>query len=104
MPARLARLEEGGSAVVPVVAEIVVDAAGDRSLSTATGMIESGATIVREPGTGRLVLAVGAHVAHHELIEPRGKRTTDATRRIRVQPMTKDDTRSAYTGGFRMVR
>lgn len=104
MPARLARLEDGAAASVPLVAEVVVDAAGDRSLSTATGVIEPCATIVREPGTGRLVLTIGAHIAHHELVEPRAERTTDVTLRIRVQPLSPHDTRSSYTGVFRLVR
>ena len=85
MPARLARLEDlAGTAMVPVVAEIVVDAAGDRSLSSATGVIEPAVTIVREPGTGRLLLAIGAHVAHHELIEPRSHRSDDVSHRARL--------------------
>lgn len=131
MPARLARLEEGGEvasrSMVPVVAEVVVDAAGDRSLSSATGIIEPAVTIVREPGTGRLLLAVGAHVAHHELIERRGQRSTDASHRARllreapesarVPPLAGPAggaggeeaaelslSRSPYTSAFRVVR
>jgi hypothetical protein len=109
MPARLARLEEGSGAVVPVVAELVVDAAGDRVLSTATGAIEAAATIVREPGTGRLLLAVGAHVAQHELVEPRGQRSNDASHRARILREggangANAPPRSAYTAAFRMVR
>ena len=94
LPARFARLEEPGedgvAPMVPVVAEVFVDAAGHRVLSTATGPIEPAVMIVREPGTGRLVMAVGAHVAHHELVEARGQRRpptmTAAGRRARGPP------------------
>jgi hypothetical protein len=113
IPARLLRLEEESGAVVPVVAELVVDASGDRSLSSATGVIESAATIVRESGSGRLLLAVGAHVAHHELVEPRGKRSTDASHRERLRRAAGAPSfgraasgpgRGVYTMAFRMVR
>lgn len=118
MPARLARLEDldsgAGAAMVPVVAEIVVDAAGNRSLSSATGVIEPAVTIVREPGTGRLLLAIGAHIAHHELVEPRERRSTDASHRARLlgdagvgdagQPRAPLPSRGAYCSTFRRVR
>jgi hypothetical protein len=88
LPARFARLEdpgdEGAPAMVPLVAELYVDAVGDRVVSTATGLIEPAVMVAREPGTGRLVLAVGAHVAHRELVEPRGQQSTDASYRARI--------------------
>ena len=88
LPARFGRLEdpggEGAAAVVPLVAELYVDAAADRVVSTATGLVEPIAVVAREPSTGRLVLAVGAHVAHRELVEARGQRSTDASYRARI--------------------
>ena len=105
LPARLASLEEPGDDGVtpggPVVAEVFVDASGHRVLSTATGAIEPAVMIVREPGTGRLVVAVGAHIAHHDLVEARGRETTTM--------MSRDGTfappaRGAYTTAFRIVR
>jgi hypothetical protein len=90
LPARLARLEDPGDetarppAMVPLVAELYVDAAGDRVVSTATGLVEPAIMVAREPGTGRLVLAVGAHVAHRELVEPRGQQSNDASYRARI--------------------
>lgn len=101
-PARLARLEDATGALVPVVAELVTDGAGDRTLSTATGGVESAVTVVQEPGTDRLLLAVGAHIAHHELVEPRATRSTDASLRVRI--LRQDGTapaRAPYTAAFR---
>ena len=99
LPARLASLEEPGEDGVvpggPVIAEVFVDASGHRVLSTATGPIEPAVMIVREPGTGRLVVAVGAHVAHHELVEARGRQTT---------VMSALPPRASYTSAFRLVR
>ena len=102
VPARLARLEEATGALVPVVAELVVDATGDRVLSTATGGVESAVVVVQEPGTDRLLLAVGAHIAQHELVEPRATRSTDASLRVRI--LRQDATappRAPYTAAFR---
>lgn len=118
-PARLARLEEqgaDGTTMVPLVAEIMVDGAGEHVLSSATGVVEPAVMVAREPGTGRLVLAVGAHVAHHELVEPRGQASGDRAYRARFRddrshastPATAGPaglpTRAAYTSAFRMVR
>ena len=106
LPARFARLEESADdAMVPVVAEVFADARGERVVSTATGVVEQAVMIVREPATGRLVLAVGAHIAHHELIEGRGERSTDATYRARFREGKLNlPTRGSYTSAFRMVR
>jgi hypothetical protein len=105
LPARLAGLEEPGEDGVapgaPVVAQVFVDASGHRVLSTATGAIEPAVMIVREPGTGRLLVAVGAHVAHHELVEARGRETTAMVARdgtFAAPP------RAPYTSAFRIVR
>ncbi len=89
LPARLARLEEPGGdgepATVPLVAELFVDAASDRVLSTATGLVDPAAVVMKEPSTGRLVLAVGAHVVHRELVEARGQRSNDASYRAKIR-------------------
>jgi hypothetical protein len=113
LPARLARLDDPTegvtSSMVPLVAEIFVDASGERVLSSATGLVEPAAMIVREPSTGRLMVAVGAHVAHHELVEPRAHRTTDATHRARfhgekAHVAEASPPRAAYVSGFRLAR
>ena len=99
LPARFARLEdpgdEGAAAMVPLVAELYVDAAADRVVSTATGPVEVAVVVAREPGTGRLVLAVGAHVAHRELVEPRAQRSNDTSYRARIRGETSRSTPSA---------
>jgi hypothetical protein len=60
--------------------------------------------IGREPGTGRLVLAVGAHVAHHELVEARGRQTTELVTREARERGARPPARGAYTAAFRAVR
>jgi hypothetical protein len=99
LPARLASLEEPSEEGVvrggPVIAEVFVDASGHRVLSTAAGAIEPAVMIVREPATGRLVMALGAHVAHHELVEARGQKPTATTS---FPP------RAPYTAAFRVAR
>lgn len=103
LPARLASLEEPSEDGVapggPVIAEVFVDASGHRVLSTATGAIEPAVMIVREPGSGRLVMAVGAHVAHHELVEARSRQTIEMIAREGVALP-----RAPYTSAFRLVR
>lgn len=94
LPARFARLDEpgeegGAGAMVPLVAEVFSDSSGERVLSSATGFVEPALTVVREPGTGRLMLALGAHVAHHQLIEPRRHQSTDALYRARLAKRAK---------------
>lgn len=113
LPARLARLEEGDDQMVPLVAEIFADARGEHVVSTATGVVEPAVMIVREPGTGRLVVAVGAHIAHHELVQPRREQSTDATYRALIhgdrtvgtgEAVPSLPARGAYTSAFRLVR
>ncbi|MDB4934497.1 MAG: hypothetical protein JWP87_1469 [Labilithrix sp.] len=99
MPARFARLEEAAEGEgaahrkVPLFAEVFVDASGEHVLFSAAGLVEPVVMIVREPSTGRLVVAVGAHVAHHEVVEPRGKAVVDGT----TLP------RGAYVSTFRIA-
>jgi hypothetical protein len=101
LPARLARLEEaedGGGSGTPVVAEIFVDVPGDRVLASTAGAIEPALTIIREPGTGRVLLAAGAHMAQHELVATRSEA------RVYAYSLRPDAPRAAHTAAFRMVR
>ena len=81
LPARLASLEEPGTTASCRACRSWPRSSrtppAHRVLSTATGPIEPAVMIVREPGTGRLFMAVGAHVAHHDLVEARGRQTTE---------------------------
>jgi hypothetical protein len=94
MPARLASLETDALPVT-CAAMIHSDLHG-HTLTSATGFVEPLARVVREPGSGRLVLAVGAHVAHHELAE----RITDAALEKRLVGSDKTLTRGAYVAAF----
>jgi len=108
LPARLARIEgrENGRprAAVPLSVDVLTDAAGGRVLVSATGKIEPALVLAREPGTGRLLLTVGAHVAHHERVGVAvaraalpGAVAADAAEDKAFPP------RGAYTSAFRMV-
>jgi hypothetical protein len=96
MPARLARLEGAGADRVPVAttAGVFVDLPRARTLVSATSVVEPILVAVAEPGTGRILVAAGGHLAHHEWVaEGRGKKR-DAPPRSSV--------RGAYTSAFRM--
>lgn len=103
MPARISHLEAHAAAKVPVVAEVAVDAAGQRSLSSATGFVEPALTLVREPGSGRIFLAVGAHIAQYDLVEPRDRRSTDGSHQARLL-RDAAPARRAYTVAFRLAK
>jgi hypothetical protein len=68
LPARLARLEEA-SDVGPVVSVVYSDPPSRRVLASATGRIEPVLMLAREAGKPEPLLVVGAHLAHHELVE-----------------------------------
>jgi hypothetical protein len=115
LPARLARLEEPGDdgivPAVPVVAEVFTDTTHDRVLATATGPLERAVMIVREPGSGRLLVAVGAHIAHHEIVVARRPEhgTEHGPEHGLHQPEQSEgehggERRAPYTSVFRMVR
>jgi len=108
LPARLARIESAlgepddplaRATLLPVTAEVFVDAPGGRVLTSAATSIEPVALLVREPGEGRLVLAFGAHLTHAEAALPRGpsgQATPGADARTFV--------RGAIAAPFRLVR
>ncbi|MBX3190696.1 MAG: DUF3160 domain-containing protein [Labilithrix sp.] len=117
VPARLARIERRGEAEkekndapqTPLVAHVFSDVQGGRALSTATGAVEPAIMLVREPSTGKVFVAVGAHLAHHEIVEPLAQRTTDATLRARLAATgqaaqdARPLPREAYTTAFRLA-
>ncbi len=70
LPARIARLEDdAGEELGPVSAAVVTDADAHRVLTTATGRIEPALILARSPGSDEPLLVVGAHVAHHEIVD-----------------------------------
>lgn len=100
-PARLARVETDADAQVPVAADLYTDLRSGRALTSATGLVELAVMLVREPGTGRIFAAAGAHVAQHEIVDPIGQRTTDASLRARLDAGL---SRPGYARAFRSSR
>ncbi len=89
LPSRLdlldARLSRSGEADVPLIVDVHIDVEGARVLEEATGPIDDLYLVVREPGSGRLVLAVGASSAHYEFAQPAALRLTDEAWRARLR-------------------
>lgn len=80
-PARMRALEAAlgsvGGADVPLVVDVHTDATSGVALEQATGPVEELWLVVREPGTHREWLALGASVPHMELSQPMALRLTD---------------------------
>jgi hypothetical protein len=104
IPSRIALLEtnaavEGG----PHAAVIHSDPSSNRALVSASGAIEPALLLLRDPGTTRIVLAVGAHLTHFEAVERTDQLEGAAgllERRIKEGKMT----RASWTEGFRLAR
>jgi Protein of unknown function (DUF3160) len=87
-PARLAALED---ALVPsrgadasLAVDVHTDLASARALVEGCGDLDDLYLVFREPGSGRLVLAVGATASHYEVTEHLRDRPTDTTWRSRL--------------------
>ena len=84
-PARLRALESSltssGAAEVPLVAGVHTDRPSGRALEEALGRVEELWTVMREPETHRLWLAVGASIPHAELVQPMAARWSDGVAR-----------------------
>jgi uncharacterized protein DUF3160 len=89
VPSRLRALEvtlaDVGAADVPLATGVHLDVSSGRVLEEATGRIEEAWMVVREPGTHRLWLALGASIPHHELVQPASQRLSDSAWRTRLQ-------------------
>jgi len=87
-PTRLRGLEaalaESKSVDVPLVAEVHVDVPSGRALEEATGRIAEAWIVVREPGTHRAWLALGASIPHYELVQPMSRPLDDGAWRDRL--------------------
>ncbi len=111
LPARLARVEEESGDRGPVVAVVYADPTSRRLLATATGRIEPVLMLAREANKEEALLVVGAHVAHHELVEgfehapgvlhAVRPALTDASWRERLK--STPPTRPAWVSSFRAV-
>ncbi|MBS2012326.1 MAG: DUF3160 domain-containing protein [Deltaproteobacteria bacterium] len=93
LPARLVRIE--GATPVAVSADVFVDTAKGHRLASLTSVVEPMVVLVPEGGSGKTFLAVGAHIAHHELRAPL---EANVTRDVAALE------RPRYTSAFRMVR
>jgi hypothetical protein len=86
LPQRIAELEAklGPVAETPLAIDVHVDAAGDRVLEEATGYLDDLALVLREPASGRMVLAYGPGVSTYELPQPASQRFGDESWRARL--------------------
>jgi hypothetical protein len=82
-------------------ADIHTDLQGARVVTLATGPLEALHTIIREPDTGRMIHAVGAHWPVYELAQPATLRLSDVTWRARLGAGSTPP-RFAFTTGFRV--
>jgi hypothetical protein len=89
LPARLRALEavlsDTGAADVPVSVAVHLDVPGARVLEEATGRIEEAWIAMREAGTHRIWLALGASIPRFELVLPASGRLTDDAWRARLE-------------------
>jgi hypothetical protein len=87
-PARLtaleAKLAPSHAADVSLAVDVHTDLPSARALVEACGDLDDVTLVMREPGTGRLVVAAGVAATHYELTEPAATRMTDATWRARL--------------------
>jgi hypothetical protein len=88
-PARVdaldARLGRSGEAEAPLIVDVHVDLDSARVLEEARGALDDLYLVMREPGSGRLILAIGASSSHYEFTEPALVRLTDDAWRARLR-------------------
>ncbi len=104
IPARIAALEAlvagSGADQASLVVDVHADQADGRVLEEATGELDDLLTVVREAGTGRLVLVVGPALAHHELERPSGARLSDTEWRAVLTAGVAEPPRDPFTSAF----
>ena len=86
LPARMAAIEArvagSGADQTALVTDVHTSEDAGRVLEEATGELDDLYAVVRDPGRGRFVLAIGAALAHHELERPSTERLTDTAWRV----------------------
>ena len=104
-PSRLSALEaalaDAGEADVPLAIDVHTDEGSARTLEECLGRVEEAWIAVREPGTHRLWLAIGASIPHHETVQPASQRLTDDAWRSRLQTAG-DPTPDSLGRGYRV--
>ncbi len=81
--------------------DLHTDLSGARVVTLATGPLEALHTIIREPESGRLIHAVGAHWPVYEMAQPATLRLSDTTWRARLA-VGSAPPRFAFTAAFRV--
>jgi hypothetical protein len=88
LPGRIRGLEaalaDAGEADVPLAIDVHTDLQSGRALEETTGWVGEVWMVMREPGTRKLWLAVGASIPQHELVQPAGRRLTDGAWRAKL--------------------
>jgi hypothetical protein len=88
LPGRIRGLEAAladvGDADVPLAIDVHTDLQSGRALEEATGWVGDVWMVMREPGTKKLWLAVGASIPQHEFVQPAARRLTDGAWRAKL--------------------
>ena len=106
-PARVAGYEEHALTTGPVDVVVHSDPIAQRVLVSATGAIEPAYLVVRDPSKEGLVLAVGAHQSHHQLVDDRRTHPTAATdagwrARLKAKSAANETGRASWVASFRL--
>jgi hypothetical protein len=96
-----ALIDKTGDTELELAVDLHTDTAAARVRTLGTGPLEALHTIAREPGTGRLVHAVGAHVPAYEIVQPAALRLSDGAFRARLRAGSTPP-RFAFTDAFRI--
>jgi hypothetical protein len=96
-----ALVDKTGDTELELAADLHTDIGAARVRTLGTGALEALHAVVREPGSGRLIHAVGAHVPVYELIQPAALRLSDAAFRARLRAGSAPP-RFAFTDAFRL--
>jgi hypothetical protein len=106
-PARVAAYEEHALTNGPIAVVVHADPTAHRVLVSATGAIEPVYLVVRDPSKDGVVLAVGAHQSHHELVDDRRTHPTAATdagwrARLKAKSAPNETGRASWVSSFRL--
>lgn len=86
LPSKIAELEAlvGPEVAAPVACDVHTDLAAGRALVEATAPVDEALFALRDPGSPKVVVAVGVALPHLELIHPVSLRMSDARWRARL--------------------
>jgi len=106
-PARLQGYDEQAITRGPVAVVVHSDPGAHRELVSATGGVEPAYLVMRDTSKDGLLLAVGAHQSHHEVVDDRRTHptaATDAGWRARLKAKTSgiESGRGSWVSSFRL--